>query len=272
MTTPDDVTVTDPITGLAAKVGQAPGDKEQATAIRAALKAQSANERAIPPEPADQALTELAEPEPEAPVLPKVGDPVTLQNFTAEVIAVYPADELRPFAKVQLRYLATGNRETVAANAVRLAPKVDEWARIQRLAAVKDERGLTPEEETEYYRLLGGRYDRDGSHNLRETKPRAGADPTGEPEHALYAEMEAAAPSAGPTIPGEIRQQLASARDLDRSQTGAGDAHMLAGAEFPAPGPPRSSIQGRRGGPEASRRRAARTTGAAQQGHPRSLP
>lgn len=192
MTTPDDVTVTDPITGLAAKVGQAPGDQEQATAIRAALKAQRATEQAIPPEPADQALTELVEPEPEAPVLPKVGDPVTLQNFTAEVIAVYPADELRPFAQVQLRYLATGNRETVAADAVRPAPKVDEWARIQRLAAVKDERGLTPEEETEHYRLLGGRYDRDGSHNLRETKPRPGADPTAEPEHELYAEMEAA--------------------------------------------------------------------------------
>jgi hypothetical protein len=72
--------------------------------------------------------------------------------------------------------------------------------------------------------------------------------------------------------PREIRQQLASARDLHRAQTAAGDAHRLARAEFPASAPPRPSLQARHSGPEASRRRTARTTSAAQQGHPRSLP
>ena len=72
--------------------------------------------------------------------------------------------------------------------------------------------------------------------------------------------------------PGEIRQQLASARDLHRGRTVAGDAHRLAGAEFPASVSPRSSVQARRGGLEASARRAARTTSAARQGHPGRLP
>ena len=73
--------------------------------------------------------------------------------------------------------------------------------------------------------------------------------------------------------PTELRQQLASARDLHRARIAAGkDAPRLARTGFPASAPPRSATQARRGEPETSRRRAARTTGAAQQGHPRSLP
>jgi hypothetical protein len=72
------------------------------------------------------------------------------------------------------------------------------------------------------------------------------------------------------TDPREVRQNLASCRDLHRARTAAaGDAHRLARAEFPTSVPPRSSIQTPRGGP-ASRKRAASTAGAAYRGHPRS--
>jgi hypothetical protein len=69
----------------------------------------------------------------------------------------------------------------------------------------------------------------------------------------------------------EVQQDLASCRDLRRAVTAAvGDAQGLARAEFPASLTARSSIQAPRGGPAGSRRRTARTTGAAQPGHPGS--
>lgn len=73
------------------------------------------------------------------------------------------------------------------------------------------------------------------------------------------------------TDPREVRQNLASCRDLHHAEIAAArDAQRLARAEFPASVPPRSSIQAPRGGPAASRRRTARTTGAAKRGHPGS--
>lgn len=66
----------------------------------------------------------------------------------------------------------------------------------------------------------------------------------------------------------EVRQNLASCRDLRRAGTAADrDAHWLATAEFPASVPSRSSVQTPRGGSTA-RRRAIGTVGPA----PRSVP
>ena len=49
----------------------------------------------------------------------------------------------------------------------------DPWVRILTLNAARDEHGDLParELEDEYYRLLGERYDRDGTHGLREPEP-----------------------------------------------------------------------------------------------------
>lgn len=102
------------------------------------------------------------------------GDTVIFDSVRATVVGVYPAGPGNPYAKVRLQYEATGSRETVAADAVRRAEPQDEiWTRIQVLAAKRDEgRDWTPQLEDEYYRLLGQRYDPDGSHNLREPQPR----------------------------------------------------------------------------------------------------
>ena len=48
---------------------------------------------------------------------PKIGDSVTMQGFSATVVNVYPQDQYRPYATVRIQY-GTGNRETVAADAV----------------------------------------------------------------------------------------------------------------------------------------------------------
>ena len=51
---------------------------------------------------------------------------------------------------------------------------IDPWSRICCLRSLRDETGTFPsaELEDEWYRLLGERYDPDGSHNLREPEPR----------------------------------------------------------------------------------------------------
>jgi hypothetical protein len=53
------------------------------------------------------------------------------------------------------------------------AAGVDPWVRILTIKAIRDEHGDFPtqELEDEYYRLLGERYDADGTHGLREPKP-----------------------------------------------------------------------------------------------------
>jgi hypothetical protein len=58
------------------------------------------------------------------------------------------------------------------------ADKQPSWARIQYLKSLRDDNPAAPfdgfptlELETEYYRLLGERYDPDGSHNLRDPAP-----------------------------------------------------------------------------------------------------